>query len=631
MILPQFDISPFLNQDEGQHFDRKSMFEGPVGEKRARNRRAVRDQVAEYVAGFANAEGGVLILGIENDGAVTGHNLPASEVETILSVPQSRLQPKLPRGFVVEVQDHRLLVFDVPTSDAPVQVVGDGFPLRIGDQTLQVSESQIRALKLQGLAESWESRHSSLALKDLDLDLLAQARQRAGLAQWTDEEYLLKRKLADRQGSTLRLRRAAELLFARLGPDHPNAGVRVFRVIGAERLTGPEHNVEELPRIEGNLPTVFEEAGKVVSSLLRRPSRLVGSQFKPVSEYPDFSWKEALLNAIAHRDYGVEGACTEIWLFEDRMEITSPGGLLGDLTIERVLSMERVHCSRNPRIIRVLVDLGAARDQGEGIPRMFAEMADAFLPKPELAATSQNLSVTLRNTPVFTAEDRYFIARLGSEELNTEEFRALLHAHRFGQVENAHLRNFAGMDTLGASQVLRKLRDRGLLELHPAGANSFYTLPDQLRDIGGSEAPYRGEQQPDRGERPPDRREQAPDRGEQFPDREERQSSEGEVALDQLTLSAVEETTLTGLGNRPRKDKLRRFIEQLCADRWVTPSALAQVLNFHPANLTERHLSPMVQEGRLQRRYPDQPTHARQAYRATHQQQEWSFKPEDSA
>jgi Predicted transcriptional regulator containing an HTH domain and an uncharacterized domain shared with the mammalian protein Schlafen len=89
-----------------------------------------------------------------------------------------------------------------------------------------------------------------------------------------------------------------------------------------------------------------------------------------VSEYPRFSWQEALLNAIAHRDYSVQGSCIEVWLFDDRMEVVSPGGLLPELNLQELLSRKRVHCSRNPRLMRTLVDLGLTRDQGEGIPRM---------------------------------------------------------------------------------------------------------------------------------------------------------------------------------------------------------------------------------------------------------------------
>lgn len=604
MSQPWFDITPFLHQDEGQHFDRKSLFEGPKGAKRSRARREVRDQVAEQVAGFANAEGGILVLGIEDDHTITGHALPVDALAALLSTPRARLQPPQPEGFIVEVRGKSLIVFDVPAADVPVQVVGDGFPLRIGDKTLQVRESQIRALKLQGLVESWESRPATCTLDDLDGAQISRARHGAGLAAWSDEEYLLKRKLADRRGDGIQLRRAAELLFARLGPDHPNAGVRIFRVIGIERRTGPEHNVEERPRIEGNLPSVIEEAATDIGGLLRRPSRLLGTRFRPVPEYPEFSWKEALLNAVAHRDYAVEGAGIEVWLFEDRMEITSPGGLVGDLTLSEVLSLKRVHRSRNPRLMRVLVDLGVARDQGEGIPRMFAEMEDAFLPRPEIETSPRGVGITLRNTPTLTAADRGFVARLGSTEVSDEEFRALLHAHRHGRVENADLRTLVGLDTLNASLLLRKLRDRSLLDLHPHGANSYYTLPATL-----SETKDRGERDADRGERHADRGERDVDRGEPPPE----------------VLAAIQQ-----LGTRPRKERLRTVIEAICAQRdWTTPAELARWLDILPANLTERHLSPMVQSGRLERRFPDTPTHSEQAYRSTRMQLPFGRSRED--
>jgi ATP-dependent DNA helicase RecG len=345
--------------------------------------------------------------------------------------------------------------------------------------------------------ESYESRPSSLTLADLDRELLARARQGAGLEGLSDEEYLLKRKLADRRGSRLALRQAAELLFAQQGPEHPNTGVRVFRVVGTERRLGAEHNVEERPRIEGNLPAVWQEALSVVGGLMRQPSRLVGNRFRPVSEYPRFSWQEALLNAIAHCDYSVQGAGIEVWLFDDRMEVTSPGGLLPELSLDELLSLRRVHCSRNPRLMRTLVDLGLTRDQGEGIPRMFAEMAAAFLPTPRIDPTPRRVSVVLRNTTTLGEGDRSFISRIGGEELSDEEFRALLQAHRNTQVDNASLRSLMGIDTLGASQILRRLRDRGLLELHPAGSQSFYTLAPRLRSADGAD---RVKQAVDRGE-----------------------------------------------------------------------------------------------------------------------------------
>ena len=639
----RFDITPFLDQDEGQHFDRKSLYEGAKGAKRPRNRRAVQDQVAEYIASFANAEGGVLILGIEDDRTITGHRLPQDALNSILKTPSTRLQPVQPDGFVMQVEGREVIVFDVPASDVPVQVIGDGFPLRMGDQTVQSSESQINTLKFEGMAESWESRRSSMTLADLDERLLERARQGAGLSALTDEEYLLKRKLADRRGRGIVLRNAAELLFARYGPDHPNAGVRLFRVIGTERYTGPEHNVEERPRCEGNLPAVISEIRSVISSLLRRPMRLVGSRFQESAEYPDFAWLEALLNAIAHRDYRIEGACIEVWLFDDRMEVVSPGGLVGNLTPEALLTLKRVHHSRNPRMIRVLVDLGLARDQGEGIPRMFAEMEDAFLPRPDIDATNRSVTVTLRNTLTLNASDREFISALGDLELARNEFRSLLYTYRHGQIDNAKLRALSGLDTLSASYLLRGLRDRDLLELHSHGPNSYYTLTSVLTskvgvyrakgeklsvdggDIreGHEGTRRRGKLDADEGEFSADTGEFGADAGklstdgrELGTDVEKFSTDGGEFDADGGELPDYIRARIAKLGKRPRRVRVRPIIHLICNQgKWVTSAELARFLNIGQSKLTAGYITPMMHSGELESRFPDKPNHPRQAYR----------------
>lgn len=604
MTAPTFDLTPFLGRDEGQHFDRKSMFEGEEGKKRPRDRRKVRDQVAEQVAGFANAEGGVLILGIEDDHRVTGHQLPPDALAALLDVPRVRLHPPQPQGFVLQHDGRSLIVFDVPNCDVPVRVEGDGFPLRIGDKTMQVSESHIQKLKFRGLVESWESRPSHLRLADLDPALLERARRGAGLIALTDEEYLVKRKLADHRGRDLVLRQAAELLFAKNGPDHPNAGFRLFRVVGIERKLGAEHNVEERPRFEGNLPTVIEACFSAIEGILRRPARLVGHRFRTVSEYPEFSWKEAIVNAAAHRDYNVEGRTTEIWFFDDRLEVVSPGGLLPDVNLEELLALHRIHVSRNPRTVRVLVDLGIVRDQGEGIPRMFAEMEGFFLPAPVLDPQGHLFRVTLRNTATLTADDKYFVARLGDAELTDVEFRALLEAHRAGRLDNARLRAISGLDTLGASALLRRLRDRELLALHAAGPNSYYELGPKAQlpvDAQGLEA--------DRPEAASNRPGFGPDRPELTADRPESEADRPELPPD---LAAA----VKALGTRPRQGPLRDVIASLCTWRPLKPAELGAILGIRADNLTKRHLTEMVAEGRLRRLFPDEPTHPNQAYAA---------------
>jgi hypothetical protein len=126
-------------------------------------------------------------------------------------------------------------------------VDGNGFPYRIGDTTRQWSEQAINAVKDVGIVESIEARRSRVQLSALDDALIARARDAAGLSELSTEEYLVERRLADHGPAGVVLREAAVFLFAREVPtiEHPNAGVRMFRVAGTERLTGARHNVQE--------------------------------------------------------------------------------------------------------------------------------------------------------------------------------------------------------------------------------------------------------------------------------------------------------------------------------------------------------------------------------------------------
>jgi ATP-dependent DNA helicase RecG len=576
-------------------------------------------------AAFANADGGILVLGVEDDGMLTGHALPDSAVEDMLVVPERRLTPALGRGERAVVEGVEVLVFEVESAATPVMVQGNGYPCRVGDTVVRIDASKIAAWKEQGLVETWEARRSDRQIADLEPKLLQAAIAGSGLAAPTLEQYLLRRRLADVKGQALVLRRAAELLFAREPHliDHPNAGVRVFRVIGTERKLGAQHNVEELPRFEGNLAGVLDAVMSKIQNLLRRPKRLRGLRFEESPEYPTFAWQEAIVNAVAHRDYGLTGRCVEVWLYDDRMEVTSPGGLVAEVSVEALHQRERVHMSRNPRLVRGLVDLGLMREQGEGIPRMFAEMEVQFLSPPELRATPHEFSVTLRNAPTISPADAEWLASLQAEPLSDGQARAMALARIRGQVSNADLRDATGLDTLAASVELRDLRDRKLLELRGAGSASFYVVGSRAEALAhartsgtavGGHAPLDEEQTgglPGQNGGLPDQNGGFDDENRGVPD----------ASLDPAALlagaPAALRTAVANLGGKPAPADLRSVIVQLCELRWWTPRELAAVLGRKDtSNLSEKHLSPLVKEGRLERRYPDNLAHPSQAYRA---------------
>jgi ATP-dependent DNA helicase RecG len=337
---------------------------------------------------------------------------------------------------------------------------------------LQFSELKINTIKDQGLIESAEARRSSVALAALDSALLARAHEASGAADISIEEYLVRRRVADRIGASVVLREAAVFLFA-LRPEtipHPNASVRVFRVAGATRLTGAQHNVQEFPRIEGNLPSVLQQARGLLGTLIQRSSRLHDLFFQEMPEYPTFAWQEALVNAVAHRDYAIQGQAVEVWLYDDRLEVWSPGGLPPEVSIDELRAG-----SRNPRIARALTDLGVMRDQGEGIPRMFEEMESSFLPLPALDVITGRFRVVLQNNPIFRIDDPKWPQAIRALPISLTQKRAMV-----GLVDrdfsNADYCELNAVDRDTAYRDLHSLIERGLVRATGSGAGTRYRV-----------------------------------------------------------------------------------------------------------------------------------------------------------
>lgn len=461
-----FDITPFRGQEEGQYFDRKSLWHGRPGRKRPRGRREVRDQITEYVAAFANADGGTLVMGVEDDGEVTGHGYPDDVVDGMLATPLKRLNPPQPGGFRYEHDGQQLLVFVAEAAPNAVMVVGDGFPRRIDDQVVLESEEAINAIKQRGRVESVEMEPCPrVSMDDLDESWLVRAARAGGLAGLSPAQYLVHRRLADYSGPNLVLRQGAVLLFAAKPHfiEHPNAGIRIFLVDGVERLPGARHNVQAFPWIDGALPQAIEQAYSVLSGLIRRSTRLHDLFFRETPEYPTFAWQEAVVNAVAHRDYREQGRCVEVWLFDDRMEVVSPGGLPLGVDLRRLLSREHVHVSRNPRITRVLAELNLMRAQGEGIPRMFDEMEQSWLPLPRLEEGEHSFRVTLRNEPIFEMGDPAWVARVRSLPINQRQQRVLV-AHPEGFFASGDYQSLNQVDRDTAYREQAHLVERGFLE-----------------------------------------------------------------------------------------------------------------------------------------------------------------------
>lgn len=482
-VFTDAELRELLQRDEGQFLEFKSVWDRAGERPKLLARRAVRDAIAENVAAFANADGGLLLVGVEDDGSPTGHGFPEDAVADLGAVPTRRLRPAVPcRLARLTLDGAEILAFEVPNAPEAVMVDGDGFPYRVGDQVVREPQEVINERKASYRRVGYEQRiRLEATLDDLDLDLARRFLAGTPVGERAIEELLERYGLILASGAGWRVTNAALLLFAKQPTArwHPRAGIRLFRVAGTERAHGAKRNVTQLARIDVPVASAIAEAHRLAREHIRRSEQLHDLFFREVPEYPEFAWQEAIVNAFAHRDYEIQGREIEVWFYEDRMEVSSPGELVPPVTLAALRKRRPVHSSRNPLLVRVLAEAGIVRDEGEGIPRIFEEMKDSFLREPEIGVEEGTFFVRLFNEPIFVGPSSAWKKLVGDLPVSAAHKRALL-AHPEG-FTNEDYRKLNQVDRDEAYRQIRELVHAGVLQEAAApGRGAIYRVAPNL-------------------------------------------------------------------------------------------------------------------------------------------------------
>ena len=486
-LLSPTELQTILSRGEGQFVEFKSAWDRSALSASPLPRRAVRDKIADAVAAFANADGGLLLVGVDDDGTATGHGYPDHVVDDLLAVPHRRLTPAVHCLTARLALDcHEILAFEVPIAPEAVMIEGNGFPYRVGARIVREPQETINQRKQAYRVVGYERRfRPGATVADLDLDLARSFLEDAPVGGRPVLEALEYYSLIERDVRDWRITNAALLLFARRPALrwHPRAGLRVFRVAGSEIRYGRRRNVTQIGRADPPLASAIHEIRELARHQVRRSEKLVGLHFEDTPEYPDFAWQESLVNAVAHRDYEVQGRETEIWFYEDRLEVSSPGELLPPVTVDALREGRRSHVTRNPMLVRALADADIMRDEGEGIVRVFREMTDSFLREPEMTSASGLFTITLFNEPDWEVHGpgwRHFVDRL---RVTDDQRRILLlRPHGFTEGDYERLNAMAAEE---AAPRVQDLVDRGLVVGLPADGDAApaFGIPAKTEEI----------------------------------------------------------------------------------------------------------------------------------------------------
>jgi ATP-dependent DNA helicase RecG len=220
----------------------------------------------------------------------------------------------------------------------------------------------------------------------------------------------------------------------------------------------------------GVLPMAIDAVRAAILDRLSKQAVMDGFVREDVAEYPEIAYREAIVNAVGHRDYELEGAHIQVRLLADRMEVQSPGGLGGHLTVDN-LAYEQY--TRNPHIMRLLEQYGYVERRGLGIDQMMRAMSSAGLESPVFENRGSSFWVTLKGrAPAHPLPD---LAQLG---LNDRQIRAVTYLRRHGRLTNREYQGEFGVSERTALYDLQGLVEAGLALPVSSGRGRSYILRD---------------------------------------------------------------------------------------------------------------------------------------------------------
>ena len=438
------DLQLIIAEGEGQKTEFKERFS-----------RLDRELVA-----FANASGGNVFLGIADDGQVPGIEL-SNEVTSRVQDIARNCDPPL----AITIRKHakeRVLEIRVAEGKQKPHQCSDGFFLRTGPNSQKLKRHEILEIAVSTGAYHFDETLNQRFRYPQDFSEAALSRflDLAGIETKADpQSVLLSLDVAEARDRELSFRQAGVLFFA----DKPQRFLKESMVTCVRYQGSDRFGIIDRAEIQGDPITMVEESLAFLRRNMSVGYEITGSaQHRERYTYPLPAVREAIVNAIMHRDYFYDGSHTYVHLFSDRMEIENPGGLPPGLTID---DLGKRSVRRNRTIADLLYRVGFVERIGSGIQRMERELAENGNPPMEISATNFFLVRFLPRVQTANAVP-----------LSARQNRLYQFAVQRGQIAKAEAAEHLGMGGDTALREIKILMDEGLLRRTGTGKATRYVV-----------------------------------------------------------------------------------------------------------------------------------------------------------
>lgn len=424
------------------------------------------------ISAFANTKGGMLILGADKNGIVKGVDPSSRFLEDLTN----RIVNKLsiyPDIETIDIKGNRVIVIKVSRSGYPVSYEGRYYE-RVGNTTREVKTDNLRIMLLRG--KPWDSITGRFLLKEIDpetvhrfISLAVDKNRLADVSLKESPNVILKKLELISDG---KLTNGAVLLFGKNPQKHfINLCVRIGRF-------KTETMIIDDKWVKGNLFQQFEETLNILKQFISVRYEIKNIQREDIWDYPIPALREAVLNALIHRDYFNIANFILIKVYDDHIWISNPGGLPEGITIDELKKPHKSYV-RNPLIAKTFYLTGNIEQYGSGTVRMTEWMKEAGLPEPEFKEEMGGFSV-------YFYKDIYTEENLRKMGLNERQIKAVMYVKEKGKITNKEYQKVCDISERSATRDLTHLVSIELFkQIGVTGRGTEYILLRRQKDAKG--------------------------------------------------------------------------------------------------------------------------------------------------
>jgi ATP-dependent DNA helicase RecG len=432
------------------------------------------EALAKAITALSNTDGGVILVGVRDDGQLIGRALTEGVGNAIHQAALTVHDPGRYRFRQIDVDGTPIVVVSVAKRSQGFAQSSSGQVLvRRGARSVPLMGAELLSFITPRALERFDETDSGVDVSRADPDLLDRVRRVYRWRPDSIDQRLVDHRLALANGRT-RLTIAGALMLLREPREHlGKAFVEVLRF--------PDDGVDYDRRIEfaGPATSQVEETTDFLMGELGTDLIVSGARRYELPKIPEIVLREALANAVAHRSYEELGRSVRVELRPDRVSVVSPGGLPEPVTEENI---RETKSARNIRILSVLRRFRLAEDAGRGVDVMQDEMTEALLDPPIFEDQGHSVSVTLPIRGAISPQERAWVMEVERQgAIQPRDRVPLVHAARGEALTNSLVRDLLGVDSRDARQSLRRLKDAGFLEQHGERGGAVYFLSRAVR------------------------------------------------------------------------------------------------------------------------------------------------------